>query len=68
MKKGFSKAITRFINEHNNAKTLNLIWYGGEPLLSFNRIKEIYNNIKSDTNVQITNHSIVTNGYLIKTI
>lgn len=65
MKKGFSKAITSFINEHNNAKTLNLIWYGGEPLLSFNRIKEIYNNIKSDTNVQITNHSIVTNGYLI---
>lgn len=65
MKKGFDEAISKFINEHNHAETLSLVWYGGEPLLSFPRIKEIYYRIINETRIKIVSHSIITNGYLI---
>ncbi|MCM1503897.1 MAG: radical SAM protein [Muribaculum sp.] len=65
MGEGFNENIVKFINSHTEAKTMNLVWYGGEPLLSFNRIREIYFSIKSKTDINITSHSIITNGYLI---
>lgn len=65
MQKGFDESILNFINEHKYAETLSLIWYGGEPLMSFNRIKEIYYRILNESNIKIVNHSIITNGYLI---
>ena len=57
--------IPDFINAHIDAKTLSLTWYGGEPLLSFNKIKAIFDLMINSTDVRLTSHSIVTNGYLI---
>lgn len=57
--------IITFLSGHPSVKDINLTWYGGEPLLAFKNIKSIYNKIKNETTLNIINHSIVTNGYLI---
>ena len=55
-----------FIKSHKRADSLSITWYGGEPLLAFNRIKKIWNRIKVEaSNLNITYHSIITNGWLI---
>lgn len=58
--------LIQFIQRHENVKAINLTWYGGEPLLAFNRIKSIWNRLSSDlSTIKIQNHSIITNGWLI---
>lgn len=57
--------IISFINEHKNAKSLDLTWYGGEPLLAFDNITSLFNKIRQNTDIVIEKHSIITNGYLI---
>jgi len=54
-----------FIHQHINAKTLDLCWYGGEPLLGFNVIKKILGKLENNTSLELRNHQIITNGYLI---
>jgi uncharacterized protein len=52
-----------FIKRHTEIKKLSITWFGGEPLLSFDRIKSLTNKIKS---LGITySSSIITNGYLL---
>jgi uncharacterized protein len=53
-----------FINNNKNAKKINLTWYGGEPLVAFDKIEKILRRIKNDINIPILHHSIITNGYL----
>lgn len=52
-----------FINK-NSAKKMNLMWYGGEPLLAFEKIKKILISLHNNVNIPIAEHSMVTNGYL----
>ena len=54
------KFIKSFVGAHN----IDLTWYGGEPLLAFNQIKDIYRMLTEDGMPEIKAHSIVTNGYL----
>lgn len=70
LKKGldlFSKEIKKDMNQFNNEK--NIIIYGGEPLLNFEKIKYLVTLIKeykeSKDLPQKLNISIVTNGTLI---
>lgn len=53
-----------FINVHDDAKLLNVMWYGGEPLLAFDRMKQILHKIETKCNLKIHSQSMVTNGYL----
>lgn len=69
-KKGASmnqETIQNMLNFLNNssAKNLSLHWYGGEPLLRLDLMKEIYKEIVEKTSLKIVNHSVITNGYLI---
>ena len=57
--------LVQFIREHHEAKTISLIWYGGEPLLAFDKIKQIYENILVNGMPKIIFQSVVTNGYLL---
>ena len=57
--------IILFLLGHKSAKSVNITWYGGEPLLAFKNIKSLYTKIKENTPLSIGRHSIVTNGYLI---
>lgn len=54
-----------FIKSHELARSLNITWYGGEPLVGFEIIQKIFNHLKYDINIPISRHSIVTNGYLL---
>ncbi len=52
-----------FIHRHELAKKLEITWYGGEPLLAFEKIKKILDRIKKEVPLPIAFHSIITNGY-----
>lgn len=52
-----------FINKHQGVNNIDITWYGGEPLLAFERLQKIYQAILT-TNIPIKDHGIVTNGYL----
>lgn len=55
--------LIKFINRHEEIKRLSITWFGGEPLMSFDRIKSITQRIS----LLGVNYyaSIVTNGYLM---
>lgn len=57
-------AIIKFI-ENNPAKTIDIIWYGGEPLLNFKAIEYLTGILKNDYNGKKISYSIITNGYLL---
>lgn len=61
-------SITNFVNKHaNHIHTLNIIWYGGEPLLAFKIIENLSLNFLSickQNNIEY-NASMITNGYLL---
>ena len=47
--------IIAFIKNHDRIKNYQILWYGGEPLLGFDSIKH----------AKLSNHSLITNGYLL---
>ncbi len=49
--------------KNNGLKSLELTWYGGEPLLEKKRITSLGKRI-NQLGIDITNHEIITNGYL----
>lgn len=53
-----------FIKGHDNTRNLHLTWYGGEPLVAFNKIKKIWSKLAEKGMPEIKSHSIITNGYL----
>ena len=50
-----------FIKKHDFAKSIFITWFGGEPLLAFDRIRSLTTKIK-DMNISF-NADIVTNGF-----
>ena len=56
--------LIKFIKGHEGVKTLNLTWYGGEPLLALPNIEKILNRISTEVSTNIQQHSIITNGSL----
>ena len=55
------QAIVHFIEQKKDIVGLAITWFGGEPLMAFDRIKEFYQQLKSPTENVST--KIVTNGY-----
>lgn len=52
-----------FIKKHKLAKKISITWFGGEPLLALNVIEKILSKIRQESNLELVNHSIITNGY-----
>lgn len=55
--------IVEFVKDHKDAQELFLTWYGGEPLIAFNRIKQLYDALSQDGLPVIKSQTIITNGY-----
>ncbi len=55
-----------FIKGHTKSETLKITWYGGEPLLALKSIKNILDRISNEVKIKLTEHSIITNGYLFE--
>jgi uncharacterized protein len=65
MKTDVQDQLVEFINLHKiRNKELGICWHGGEPLIAFNALKSLFYKIKEKSEIPITNHSMVTNGYL----
>lgn len=58
-------AIVNFIIKHEKVDQISLTWYGGEPLLTFQSIKSLYEKMSKIEGKKIIHHSIITNGYLM---
>lgn len=58
--------LIEFINRHKECMDgLVLNWHGGEPLIAFDTIKQIYEKIEKKSLLPIIHSSMVTNGYLL---
>lgn len=58
--------LVEFINKHKDGMDgLVLNWHGGEPLIAFDTIKQIYEKIDKNSKLPIIHSSMVTNGYLL---
>ena len=56
------EGIIRFIQAHNTVKSLHITWFGGEPLLAFERIVSLTQKIQAlNLNYRA---GMITNGYL----
>lgn len=53
-----------FIKGCEEAKSISLMWYGGEPLLARPVIEKILDRLSCKVRAKIKEHSIITNGYL----
>ncbi len=57
--------LIQFIASRERVKELNITWYGGEPLLAFERIKKIRKELQQDGLPDIKSEGLITNGYLL---
>jgi len=55
--------IIKFIEWHKAVNAVSVVWYGGEPLLEFDRMKSLQEKIEKTGKKY--GSSIVTNGYLL---
>lgn len=56
-------AVVEFIKKHKAVNRLGLVWYGGEPLIAFDKIRKL--NAKIDALGKPYSSFIVTNGYFL---
>lgn len=57
--------LIKYIQSYGDAKNLSISWFGGEPLLAFDVMKDILKRIKNECPQKLYSQSIITNGYLI---
>lgn len=56
-------ALSCFVKDHKDVKRLSITWYGGEPLLAFDKMKAIFEMLSEEGMPEIASQSIITNGY-----
>ncbi len=56
--------LIEFIKSFSNANQLHICWHGGEPLIGYESIKRILSKIKNEASINLTAHSMVSNGFL----
>ena len=59
------KSIVEYIKQQRDKEGLeeiNLTWYGGEPLIEYQRVLSLAQKI-NDLNIEINENSLITNGY-----
>ncbi|MBQ3190119.1 MAG: SPASM domain-containing protein [Bacteroidaceae bacterium] len=66
MQEETQEQIIDFINKNaDRCNSLVLNWHGGEPLIAFRAIKEIYTKLELKSQLPIKHSAMVTNGYLL---
>ena len=55
-----------FINRNSQGMNgINLNWHGGEPLVAFKTIQQIYSKLEQEVKLPLTRTSMVSNGFLL---
>lgn len=57
--------VVEFIKRNQTTASLDLTWFGGEPLLAIDRIAYFLEKLR-ENNITLSSHSIVTNATLLK--
>ena len=57
-------SIIKYIVSNNESKSLNLTWFGGEPLMAIGKMKEFYDKFRLVWDKGYTSN-IITNGFFI---
>lgn len=65
MSEDIEDGIIKFIKSFKQSKDLQICWHGGEPLLGFNTIVSLLKKIRNEKDINLSVHSLVTNGYLL---
>lgn len=55
--------LLKFVEQYNSLKTLSVMWFGGEPLLNFNKIVSLTDKFLEKD--YVFSAGIITNGYLL---
>lgn len=55
--------IAEFVKSETRCKYVTLTWYGGEPLIAFDKIKRIYEALSQEDMPKIGSQTVITNGY-----
>jgi uncharacterized protein len=64
MKSDVMDGIINYINRQKNLKFLNLTWFGGEPLLAYQKMKQIMERLVLPKGSKISS-LLITNGYYL---
>lgn len=64
MSEDVENGIIDYLNA-SSVKLMNLVWFGGEPLLAVQTIESLYQKIK-ELNIKIDESFIITNGFLLE--
>lgn len=66
MQEDVQTQLINFINKHvDKCKSITLDWHGGEPLLAFKTIKQVYSRLENEAQLPVSYSSMVSNGYLL---
>ena len=66
MQEEVQEQLINFINQYaDKCKSLILNWHGGEPLIAFKTIQEIYAKLETKSQLPISRSTMVSNGYLL---
>ena len=65
MSKETEDNLIKFIKKHKTVDSVDITWYGGEPLANFKSIQNILEKISENIDVKLGSHSMITNGYLL---
>ena len=55
--------LAEFVKSHQDTKKVKIHWYGGEPLLAFDKMTTIYEKLSAEGMPEISSQAITTNGY-----
>lgn len=56
--------LIEFIKSFKKANQLHICWHGGEPLIGYESIKRTLMKIEKEDTINLTAHSMVSNGFL----
>ena len=66
MQERVQEQLVGFINKYEGkCKSMTLNWHGGEPLLAFHTIMQIYEKLERQARLSISHSTMVSNGYLL---
>lgn len=65
MKESVQQQLIDFINRQEGYKKFTLNWHGGEPLMAFKTIQQIYEKIETKAHLPLVHSSMVSNGFLL---
>ena len=63
MSEDVMRGIAKFIGSHDNIKHMDLVWFGGEPLMAVPEMEKLYGKLRRKLKGVTFTTSIITTGF-----